>query len=262
MTVKRTAAMAVAVLMLAAMPGAALAQEQPAEEVPRTQERAATPEERAAQRVAIEADWVEKLKARALEAIDKRLATLAELERVINDSESLTAEHADTLLAEVDTAAAGLARLAEEIGTAQDLDTLRALVPRIFEDYRVYAIVVPKVHLVIGADAAIAVASRLTAITESIGDILNRLEEAGFDVGEGYRLLDQMKASVTSGSGQAEAVAPAVIGLSPDDYPASTEVLREAHEKLKGAGSELRTAGETAHDIGQFIKGLFGGDED
>ena len=60
----------------------------------------------------------------------------------------------------------------------------------------------------------------------------------------------------------AGAVPDMVLDLTPADYPESSEVLRSAHESLKGAGSDLRAAGETAHEIGRYIKSLFGGDED
>ncbi|MGI9648055.1 MAG: hypothetical protein ACR2OI_06010, partial [Acidimicrobiia bacterium] len=93
-----------------------------------------------------------------------------------------------------------------------------------------------------------------------LGDVLDRLEENGFDVEEAEALLTDMERLVASGGEGAAAVPDMVIGLKPSDYPGSTEVLRSAHAELKSAGSELRSAGETAHEIVRFIKSLVGGD--
>ena len=255
---KRITIATLAVLLLAAVPGVAVAQESP----PATSERSTVDQEREATRAEVEAAWVEKIKARALEAIDKRLKTLAELESAISSSEAVSEAHAAVLLEEVRASTAGLSALAEEIAAAGDLETLRTLVPKIFEDYRIYAVVAPKVYLVLTADAAAAVADRLGEVAGSIADVLDRLEEAGFEVDAAEELLAEMERLVASGADGAAKVPGMVIDLEPSDYPASNETLRSAHETLKGAGGDLREAGQTAHEIGRYIKSLFESDED
>ena len=91
---------------------------------------------------------------------------------------------------------------------------------------------------------------------------LDRLNEAGFDVAPAEEMLTEMVRLVDSATANADEVPRLVLDLSASDYPGSTEVLRSAHDTLKEAGSQLRQAGETAHEIGRFIKSLFGGDED
>lgn len=247
---KRMTVMALALLVLASVPGTALAQDAP--------ERATVDQ---AERDAVIADrtheWVEKVKARALEAIDKRLATINDLEAAIIRSEAVTADHAAKLLEELRASAAGLEGLAGEIGAAEDLETLRELVPKIFEDYRIYAVVAPKVHLVLGGDFGVAVSERLEDVAEQLGEALDRLDEAGYDIERGYELLAEMKRLVGAGADQAGSVPGMVIGLTPADYPDSSEVLRSAHSVLQSAGEDLRAAGETARELGRFIKEFF-----
>ena len=249
MIMKRVITTSVAVAILAAVPGVAVAQEAP--------ERYATQHQDAG-RVEREADWIEQVKTRALEAIEKRLETIGELEAAINRSETVGPDHAATLLSELRASAAGLEALAGEIRSATDLEELRVLVPKIFEDYRIYAIVAPKVHLVLAADKATAVTGRMAQATESLGDILDRLEESGIDVTEATELLEEMMRLVASGAEQAGTVPGLVLGLTPADYPASTETIRAAHETLKSAGQDLRAAGQTAHEIVRFIKSVTG----
>ncbi|NNF11387.1 MAG: hypothetical protein HKN74_13995 [Acidimicrobiia bacterium] len=256
-TTKRLISTGLAALVLATVPGVAYAQEAPPDTAPVERPTAAE-----GARAEAEARWFETLQARALEAIEKRLATLDDLEAAIARSESVTADHAAALLAEVRASHAGLAGLAGEIRAATDLETLRVLVPKIFEDYRVYAVTVPKVHLVVAADGAGAIAARLDEATEAIGSMLDRLAEAGFDVADGEALLAEMERLVESGATSAAAVPPMVLGLTPADYPGSSEVLRSAHGTLQSAGTDLRSAGDTAREIGAFIRALFDNDAD
>lgn len=256
-TTKRLISGGLAALVLATVPGVAYAQEVAGD--PATVERPATAEREEA-RAEAEARWFETLQARALEAIEKRLVTLDDLAAAIARSESVTPDHAAALLAEVRASRAGLEGLAGEIRAAADLATLRVLVPKIFEDYRVYAVTVPKVHLVLAADGAGAIAARLDEATGKIGDMLERLAEAGFDVTDGVTLLGEMQRLVESAAGGAAAVPPMVIDLTPADYPGSSDVLRSAHSTLQSAGGDLRTAGETARAIGEFIRTLLEGE--
>jgi hypothetical protein len=257
MMMKRLAIAVLAALVLATMPGAAFAQEDPV-----TAARPAAGASPIADRPATEAEWVEKVKTWALEAIEKRLVTLAELEIAIDTSTTVQANHAAKLMQDIRFSVKGLEDLAGEIRGATDLDTLRALVPQIFEDYRVYAIVVPKSHLTLGADAAAAVADRLAEVAGHIDDILGRLEEAGFEIEEARRLLAEMVDLVESGAASARAVPDMVLDLEPADYPDSTGILRAAHRTLKEGGSDLRSARDNAHEIARIIKDLIGGDED
>ena len=246
---KRMTVVALALFLLASVPGTALAQEE-------SPERGSTVEQadREAEFAAREAEWVDKLKARAIEAIDKRLVTIGELEAAVSSSEAVTPEHAEALLAELRSSAAGLETLAGEIRAADDLATLWALVPKIFEDYRIYAVVAPKVHLVLGGDFGVAVSERLDEVAVHLGEALGRLDDAGFDVVKGYELLAEMERLVAQGGEQAGKVAGMVIGLSPADYPDSTEVLRSAHGVLQSAGEDLRAGGATAQELGRYIK--------
>ncbi|MGI9647398.1 MAG: hypothetical protein ACR2OI_02650, partial [Acidimicrobiia bacterium] len=147
---KRLTTAALAVLMVAVMPGVANAQEQTTEEPPPVvQDREATEAEREAIRAETEAKWVEIVKARALEAVDKRLGTIDDLQAAIDRSDTVEPDHAGRLKGELQSSESGLEALARKIADADDLATLRELVPQIFEDYRIYAVVAPKVHLVL-----------------------------------------------------------------------------------------------------------------
>ncbi|MDH3607062.1 MAG: hypothetical protein OER12_08695 [Acidimicrobiia bacterium] len=247
---KRLVTAGLAVAILAAVPGVAVAQEAPARP---TNEQEVTRADRGAQ-------WVDALKSRALEAIEKRLVTIGELEAAINRSETVEADHAAQLLNELRASAAGLEALAGEIRAAEDLETLWALVPKIFEDYRIYAVVAPKVHLVLGADHAGSVADRIKNAAGSLGEALDSLDEAGFDVADGEKLLAEMERLIAAGAEQAGSIPGMVLGLTPADYPGSSETLRSAQSVLQSGTEDLRAAGQTAHEIVRFILSVLAGD--
>ncbi len=250
MMMKRLTTVALAVAMLAAVPGVAVAQEGATVDRQAPARSAdGTADERHAQ-------WVATIKARALEAIDKRLGTISDLEAAIDRSETVAQVHADQLLGELREAQAGLESLAAQIRAAEDIETLRRLIPRIFEDFRIYAIVAPKVHLVLVSDAAGTVADRLGMAAGRLGEVLDRLEARGFDVTDAEALLAEMERLVASGAESAASVPGMVLDLTPADYPGSTETIRTAHSVLQAAGSHLREAGETAQEIVRFIKSL------
>lgn len=251
---KRITIALLALLIVAATPGAALAQEDPSTTTSTVRDGAE------AARAEAEAAWLDAVKARALEAIEKRLTTLANLEDAIATSASVQPDHAGALMEDIRFSVAGLQALAVEIRAAEDVDTLRVLIPKIFEDYRIYAVVVPKVHLTLAADAAVAVAGRLESLAGSIDEILDRLDEAGYEVEDAEDLLEQMMDYIASGAAGAGDVPDMVLDLEPSDYPDSTAVVRSAHEQLQEAGGNLRAAGETAHKIGELIRALFADD--
>lgn len=253
MMMKRLMTAALAALILAAVPGVAVAQEAT------TTERSTEAREDQATVAERHGTWIEKLKARALEAIEKRLTTIDDLEAAINRSATVDPDSAEQLLAELRASAIGLETLAGDIRAAADLETVWGLVPKIFEDYRIYAVVAPKVHLILAADAAGAVGNRLAEATDKLATALDRLEEHGVDVGDAETLLTEMERLIASGADAAAKVPGMVLGLTPADYPGSTETLRSAQAELQSGGADLRAAGHNAHEIVRFIKSVVGG---
>ena len=99
---------------------------------------------------------IENLKDRAEKAIEKRLDTIERVTEALEESEHLTDEHERVLLDELGSSAAGLTELGRQIEEAGTIEELRELIPLIFEDYRIYAVVVPKAHLVLREAVALA----------------------------------------------------------------------------------------------------------
>ncbi len=204
---------------------------------------------------------LEALKARALEAIDRRLQRIDRLEEAVRSSEHVTPEHRDELLAELDRSAAGLRDLAAQIDAAETAEELRELIPKIATDYRIFVLVTPKVKEVLVADAMVDLADRFDEAAEKIADAIERAAEAGYDVSEAEAALERMVSLIDQAESLAEGVPPSVLPLTPSQWPDPAQgVIREAHDDLVEARSAFRGARQAAHDAVAALRAAIGDD--
>jgi len=240
----RIVAVATVSALLIALPGTAFAQTEPVESTATETDRASS---------------FDQLKRRALAAIDIRLDAIARWTELIETNEQLTPDHQARLLAELSAASRGLAALAAEIQAAKTYSELGGMVPKIVEDYWVFALLGPKVHLVIAADVMTHITGRFDEMAAAIQEAVDRVEEAGFDAEAAQVALDRMRAHLAAASTLIEPVPGAVLGLQPIDMPEAGEQLRVAHADLKSAAEELRAARQAGREAVEAIKDAIGG---
>ena len=192
---------------------------------------------------------IEDVRARCLAAIDVRLPALAAAKTALAGHEHVTDDHEAALTADLDETAARLRVLAEEIKADTDLAALRDHCRSIFEDNRVFALVLPRVRLVAGADTATDAGARLRDVAGRLADAIEAAEAAGADVTQAKLDLDLMKAHIASGVASAGTVAGAVLGLTPADWNADHEVLTPARQALRSARADLKVARDLAQKI-------------
>lgn len=245
------------VAALVSAPTAAFAQsdEQPTRDTRVTDERPR--DERPADR---HADGLEAAKRHALAAIARRLATIEQLRGAIGRNRHVTEDHASALQRDLADAASGLAELARKIEAAETAEELRPLVESIVVDFRIYVLVVPKVHEVLASDTLLAVASHFDRFADKLGQIIARAEEAGLEVGEAKRLLGEMRDLIAAAERTAGPVAGSVIGLQPGDWPDPAKgLLRAGKDSLHEAAGNLRAAHRAGVDIVKILRELIGG---
>ena len=197
---------------------------------------------------------LEAVRARCLAAIDVRLPALAAARTALSDNEHVTDNHRSALVANLDETAGRLRDLAVLIKADADLAALRDHCRSVFEDNRVFALVLPRVRIVAGADTATDVAATLHDITGKLADAITRAEAAGQDVRQAKIDLDMMKAGIASGAAAAGTVPGAVLGLTPADWNADHEVLTPARQSLREARADLKVARDLAVKIRNELK--------
>jgi hypothetical protein len=203
---------------------------------------------------------IDDLRARCIAAIDIRLPALAAAGKAVSDNEHVTDDHQAALAADIEETAGRLRVLADRIKADNELATLKEHCRSIFEDNRVFALVVPRARLVVGADMATDTGAKLGDVAARLADAIAKSRElhppspeAG-DVGQAKLDLDMMKAAIASGVASAGSVAPAVLGLTPADWNADHEVLTPARQSLRSARAELKVARDLALEIRDELK--------
>jgi hypothetical protein len=192
---------------------------------------------------------IEAYRARCLAAIDVRLPALEKAETALAGNGHVTDDHEAALTADLDATAARLRELAEAIKADTDPAVLKGHCRSIFEDNRVFALVLPRVRLVAGADTATDAGARLNDVAGKLADAIAKAEAAGQDVAQAKLDLDLMKAHIASGVAAAGSVPGAVLGLTPADWNANHEVLTPPRQSLRSARADLKVARDLAHKI-------------
>ena len=236
--VKRLAAVVTMSALLVAVPGTAFAQTEPVESSVADADRP---------------DTIDQLKRRALEAIEKRLEAITRWTGTVETNEQLDPDHRARLLADLGATSRGLNSLADDIEAATTYSELGRLIPKIVEDYWVFALLGPKVHLVIAADVMADINDRFDEVAASIQEAIDRLEEAGFDPTAAQAALDRMQAHLVAASTLIGPVPGTVLALRPADMPEAGADLRIARADLESAAEELRAAQQAAHKAVEAI---------
>jgi hypothetical protein len=192
---------------------------------------------------------LEMLRAKCLAAIDIRLPALAAARSELAANGHVSDDHQAALTADIDETAARLRTLADEIKGDTDLATLRDHCRSIFEDNRVFALVLPRTRLVVGSDTAGDAGAKLHDMAGKLGDAIAKEEAAGRDMSQAKADLDAMKAQIASGVAAAGTIPGAVLGLSPADWNADHDVLQPSRQQLRVARTDLKVARDLAVKI-------------
>jgi len=192
---------------------------------------------------------IDDLRARCLAAIDVRLPALASARTALSGNDHVTDDHQAALMGDIDQTAGRLRDLASLIKADTDLATLKDHCRSIFEDNRVFALVLPRVRLVVGSDTATDAGAKLNDMAGKLADAIARAEAAGRDVHQAKLDLDTMKAQIASGVAAAGTVPGAVLSLTPADWNANHDVLTPARQSLRSARADLKVARDLAHEI-------------
>ena len=199
---------------------------------------------------------IEELKARAQQLIDWQVAVINRLQASVENSRFITEGHAGRLQGDLAGTEATLEHISAQVEDATTLDEVWALIREV-HGLHVGNVLAPKTRQVIASDSLVAIGGKLDRFAERLGEWLTRAEENGYDVAEGWALLETMEANIASGVELADPVAESVIGLDGSDWPDPAEGLLAAGRRdLHAAGIDVREAYAAGHEIVQLLRSL------
>jgi hypothetical protein len=196
------------------------------------------------------------LKTKGDAEIARRLATLNRLIAVITSAGKLSENAKETLRGEVSNEITGLATLRIKLGNETTVADAAADVSSMITEYRVYALVAPKVQLIKAADEQQAVEKKLADLGAKLATRLTSAKDNGKDVAALQSKFDEMASHVTAAQSISSDVETSVLALQPTDYNSDHAVLGSYRDKLKTARTNIQTAYSLAKEIVTGLKKL------
>ncbi|NND04279.1 MAG: hypothetical protein HKN91_15985 [Acidimicrobiia bacterium] len=198
----------------------------------------------------------DKIKRRALNAIEKKLSVVTRLAHKVESSKTVTDEHAAKLLRDLRHTHEGLEELARKIKAAETPEELRELISMI-GSYKVHQVLKPKVLQVLASDRNVAATRHLAEFSNTLEMLIERAAEAGYDVERPKYLLAKMRRNVAAAYELAAPVADAVIDLQPEDWPdPAKETLQKGARHLRAAADHVHVARKKARQIAHWLRNL------
>jgi len=188
--------------------------------------------------------------------INRRLATLNTLTNKINAANKLTASDKTALINEVNNTISGLTALKIQLDGETTITAAKTDVQNIYLEYRVYALVAPKVNLIKVADDQQVAEAKLTTLAQKLQARITADKQAGKDVTSLQNELNDMTNNINAAQSISSSIESSVINLQPTDYNNDHSILSGDNVKLANAHSDNVKALADAKNIVSGLKSL------
>ena len=188
--------------------------------------------------------------------ISRRLSTLQGLSAKINGTNKLTVHDKTSLDDEVMGETSALIALKSKLDAETTVADARTDAQAIITNYRVYALVVPKVNLVKTADDQQVAEAKLAALAPKLQSRITAAKTAGKNVTSLQTGLDDLNKQIGLAQNISSNFESAIIALQPSDYNSDHTVLSRNRDILKTAQNDIRAAVSDATTIVDGLKNL------
>lgn len=199
-----------------------------------------------------------KIKARADQEIDRRIAALTVLSTRVQAMQKITDALKQSIATAVQNQITAFGALKSKIDADSDAATLKTDVQAITQSYRIYALVLPQGHIAAHADRVVVLATMLTTLGTKLQGRITDAQNSGSEVGALTTALAEMSTKLKDASDQAQAAMALIVTLTPDNgdkvkMKSNLAALQSARDDLKVARKDLQAARKDADTI---VKGL------
>lgn len=196
------------------------------------------------------------LRNRANLEIDRRVTALNLLMTRLNVLKHLPVADKTNYVTQIQAEITSLTTLKTKITADTDVVTLKTDVQSIVTAYRVFALFIPKIHLLAAADSMTEAATALTNLTTFLSTQINSAQTAGKNVTALQTLLTDMTAKILDAKTQYQTVETLLLPLVPEGYPGNKTSLLTARTDIKAGAQDLKTARDDALKIRDGLKSL------
>jgi hypothetical protein len=188
--------------------------------------------------------------------INRRLTSLNGLATLINAATRLTAADKTTLSGQVSTEQSGLQQLETQLNATTTLAAAITDAESIYSEYRVYALITPKIHIIKAADDQQVTETNLTNLAAKLQTRITADQTAGKNVATLQSDLNDLTIQVKNAQAISGPMEQNVIGLQPSDYNSNHSVLSGDGDQLKAAHNDNETAFADAKKIVSGLESL------
>jgi hypothetical protein len=198
---------------------------------------------------AAQAKRMANLVQRADNEINRRLDALNNLINKVSLLKRVSDGQKSAFTSEIQSNITELTELKTKIDADTDLTVLIQDVQSIVDNYRIFALYIPKIHLLVGAEIASDMADSLGSLTIKLQNKITTDKDAGKNVTNLQTLLTDMLSKIADASNQAASITDLVIQLVPSGYPDNRTSLTSARDMLTTARSDIQAARQDTQSI-------------
>jgi cell pole-organizing protein PopZ len=196
------------------------------------------------------------IQTRAANEIDQRLTALNILSTQVTGSTKLNSTDKASLTSMIATEVSGLTDLKSTIAADTTADQASTDEATIFTDYRVYAVVIPKVELLTIADNQQSNEAKLVTLASTLQTKITADQTAGDDVTLVQDELTTMKSETTNAQQISSTIEGVVSPILPANWNANHSIFSGDRSQLNTAYQDNQTAGTDATTIANMLKTL------
>jgi hypothetical protein len=206
--------------------------------------------------IAVNAQHLVNLKTRGAAEINRRVMSLGAALTAINANTKLAATDKSALAAQVQTESTALKALSTKLAADSTVTAALADVQSIISEYRVYALLLPKVRLVASADRFAVVESKLTTFAATLQVQVTAQKAAGKNVTTIQQQLTDMTTQTAAATAKSTSVVAPLLALQSTDYNTDHTVLTTYRATLATALTQLTAARNDAQTIVKALDAL------
>lgn len=189
-------------------------------------------------------------------AVSTRLTDLQTTQTKVSGLVKLSSDQKAQYSNQITANITGLTSLKTKCDADTDLTTLRTDYQSIFTQYRVYAVFLPQIHLLVASDTMGVTTDKLSTYAASLEA---RVQTAG-NPSNLVSLLTDMQHKIADAKTQYSNVESQISPLTPQNYDSNptgtTSILKNARVEIQTGASDLKIAFSDGNQILQTLKSL------